>query len=70
MCAVGYHGHVRCARGGDTFVYLLRLRRDSYGQAFSLYTFDNVNYVSWCIVHGASVIMLEYMSANTDIALL
>ena len=67
---MSYHGHVRRERGGDTFVYLLRPRRDSYGQALSLYTFDTVNYVSWCIVHGASVIMLEYMSANTDIALL
>ena len=51
-------------------MYLLRPRRDSYGQASSLYTFDNVNYVSWCIVHGASVILLKYMSANTDIALI
>ena len=51
-------------------MYLLRPRRDSYGQAFSLYTFDNVNYVSWCIVHRASIILLKYMSANTDIALI
>ena len=63
-CVV-YHGHVWCARGGGTFVYLLRPRRDSYGQAFSLYTFDNVNYVSWCTVRGASVFMLEYRSVDS-----
>jgi len=40
-------------------VYLLRPRRDSCGQAFSLYTFDDVNYVSWCTVRGASVFMLD-----------
>ena len=56
---VRYNGHVRCTRGGGTFVYLLHPRRDGYGQALSLYTFDNVNYVSWRIVHRASVIMLE-----------
>ncbi len=47
-------------------MYLLRPRRDSYGQAFSLYTFDNVNYVSWCTVRGASVFMLEYMSVDSS----
>ena len=51
-------------------MYLLHRRRDGYDQAFLLHMFDNVNYVLWCIVHRASVIMLEYMSANTDIALL
>ena len=47
-------------------MYLLRPRRDSYGQAFSLYMFDNVNYVSWCTVRGASVFMLEYRSDDTQ----
>ena len=46
-------------------MYLLRPRRDSYGQAFSLYTFDNVNYVSWCTARGASVFMLEYRSVDS-----
>ena len=46
-------------------MYLLRPRRDSYGQAFSLYTFDNVNYVSWCTVRGASVFTLEYRSVDS-----
>ena len=47
-------------------MYLLRPRRDSYGQTFSLYTFDNVNYVSWCTVHWASVFMLEYRSVDSS----
>ena len=45
-------------------MYLLRPQRDSYGQAFSLYTFDNVNYVLWCTVRGASVFTLEYRSVD------
>ena len=47
--SVGYHGHVWCAKGGGTFVYLLRPQGESYAHAFSFYTFYNVYYVSWCI---------------------
>ena len=53
------------ARGGGTFVYLLRPLRDSHGKAISVYTFDNVNYVSWCTVRGVSVFMLEYRNVDS-----
>ena len=34
--------------------------------SFFAFTFDNVNYVSWCTVRGASVFMLEYRSVDSS----
>ena len=47
------------------YVHAASSKRESYGQAFSIYTFDNVNYVSCCTVRGASVFMLEYRSVDS-----
>ena len=48
-------------------MYLLRPRRDSYGQAFSLYTFDNVGRYSTSPKHGYRTLFLIVKSFLVNI---